>query len=129
MCFTQIRMAVEFCRLRSDGTFFSESYKAEIVKWLSQLGGGLPGGTCYLGSGPVTCEAGKVGDDMVFVLNMLDIDGDEAPEMMFDAMPSLIERLQGDGRWRQVPFSAMSNGNVKLSSPVVSQHPAIFRWK
>ena len=112
-----------------DGTFFSESYKAEVVKWLSQLGGGLPGGTCYLGSGPVTCEAGKVGDDMVFVLNMLDIDGDEAPEMMFDAMPSLIERLQGDGRWRQVHFSIMPNGTARLSSPVSSQNPAIFRWK
>lgn len=112
-----------------DGTLFSESYKAEIVRWLSQLGGGLPGGTCYLGAGPVTCEVGKVEDDMVFVLNILDIDGDKAPEMMFDAMPSLIERLQGDGSWRQVHFSIMPNGTARLSSPVSPQNPAIFRWK
>ena len=112
-----------------DATLFSEGYKAEVVKWLSQLGGGLPGGVCYFGAGPVTCEAGKAGGGKVFVLNMLDIDGDKAPEMMFDAMPSSIERLQEDGGWEQVRFTVMSTGNVRLSSPVSPQCPAIFRWK
>ena len=112
-----------------DATLLSECYKAEMLKWLSQLGGGLPGGACYLGAGPVTCEAGRAGGDRVFVLNMLDLDGDEAPEMAFDVAPASIERLQGDGGWKPVRFSAMPNGNVRLSSPVLAQRPAIFRWK
>lgn len=110
-----------------DGTLFSESYKAEIVKWLSRLGGGLPGGVCYLGAGPVTCEAGKVGDDMVFVLNALDIDGDDAPEMEFDVMPSSVERLQADGTWRSVSCATAGRNVLRLNSPVAVQRPAIFR--
>ena len=112
-----------------EATLFSECYRAEIVKWLSLLGGGVPGGACYLGVGPVTCEVGKVGDDKALVLNALDIDGDETPEMMFDTVPSSIERLQGDGTWKSVSFSCESAGCIKLSSPVYQQRPAIFRWK
>ena len=113
-----------------EATLFSECYKAEIVKWLARLGGGLPGGVYYLGTGPVTCEAGTVAaDGNVFVLNMLDVDGDDAPEMMFEAAPSLIERLQGDGSWKPVTFARLEGGAVRLASPVLPQRPAIFRWK
>ena len=113
-----------------EATLFSECYKAEIVKWLARLGGGLPGGVYYLGAGPVTCEAGTAAaDGNVFVLNMLDVDGDDAPEMMFETTPSLIERLQGDGSWKPVAFARLEGGAVRLASPVLPQRPAIFRWK
>ena len=47
-----------------EATLFSECYKAEIVRWLTRLGGGLPGGVYYLGPGPVTCEAGAAATDV-----------------------------------------------------------------
>ena len=109
--------------------FFSERYKAEVVGWLARLGGGLPGGAYYLGVGPVTCEAGTADGDKVFVLNMLDVDGDDAPEMMFESAPNSIERLQGDGTWKSVEFTRLEGGGVKIASPVLPQRPAIFRWK
>ena len=113
-----------------EATLFSECYKAEIVRWLTRLGGGLPGGVYYLKPGPVTCEAGTaVADGNVFVLNMLDVDGDDAPEMMFETVPSVIERLQGDGSWKSVAFARVEGGVVRLASPVLPQRPAIFRWK
>ena len=113
-----------------EAALFSESYRKEIVKWLSLLGGGIPGGLHYLGAGPVTCEAGTTEKgENVFVLNMLDVDGDEAPEMMFEKKPSRIERLQGNGSWRSVPFEATTEGGVRLASPILPQRPAIFRWQ
>ena len=113
-----------------EATLFSECYKAEIVRWLARLGGGLPGGVYYLGVGPVTCEAGTTtADGNVFVLNMLDVDGDDAPEMMFETMPRVLERLQGDGSWKPVAFERLASGGVKMASPVLPQRPAIFRWK
>jgi hypothetical protein len=68
-------------------------------------------------------------DGNVFVLNMLDVDGDDAPEMMFETAPSLIERLQGDGSWKPVTSTRLEGGAVRLASPVLPQRPAIFRWK
>ena len=112
-----------------EAAFFSECYRAEVVRWLTRLGGGLPGGACYLGVGPVTCEAGVADGDKVFVLNMLDVDGDDAPEMMFEGVPSSIERMLGDGSWKPVAFERTAAGTVKLASPVLPQRPAIFRWK
>ena len=113
-----------------EAALFSESYRTEIVKWLTLLGGGIPGGLHYLGAGPVTCEAGTTGKgENVFVLNMLDVDGDENPEMMFGKKPSVIERLQGDGSWKPVPFTGTGEGGVRLASPVLPQRPAIFRWE
>ena len=112
-----------------EATFFSECYRAEVIKWLTRLGGGLPGGACYIGVGPVTCEAGVADGDKVFVLNMLDVDGDDAPEMMFEGVPSSIERMQGDGTWKPVAFERTADGAVKIASPVLPQRPAIFRWK
>ena len=54
---------------------------------------------------------------------------DDAPEMMFETAPSLIERLQGDGSWETVTFTRLEGGAVRLASPVLPQRPAIFRWK
>ena len=113
-----------------DAPLFSERCRDEIAKWLALLAGGIPGGVRYLGVGPTTCEAGTtVAGERVFVLNMLDLDGDDAPEMAFDAAPSAIERLQGDGTWRTVAFERVGDKGVRLQSPVQPQRPAIFRWR
>jgi hypothetical protein len=64
-----------------EATFFSESYKAAIIRWLILLGGKIPGGVCYQGVGPVTCESGTTREgERIVVLNALDIDGDMEPE-------------------------------------------------
>ena len=113
-----------------ESTLFSERYKSEMIKWLTMLGGGLPGGACYLGVGHVTCESGTTdGGDKVFVLNYIDLDGDDAPEMQFEAEPLEIERLQGDGSWKRVEFKRIAAGAVRIESPVLTQRPAIFRWR
>ena len=110
--------------------FFSEGYKAEVIRWLTMLGGGLPGGVCYLGVGHVTCESGVTDAGVnVVVLNALDLDGDNAPEIKFEKFPTVIERLQGNGEWRPVAFENMDEGACKLRSPILTQRPAIFRWR
>ena len=107
-----------------------ETYRDEVVRWLCALGGGLPGGVRYLGAGPVMCEAGTTdADGDVFVLDALDLDGDEAPEMEFSVQPTSIERLGGDGVWRKVEFSSLGGGRVRVASPVLTQRPAIFRFR
>ena len=111
-------------------TFFSESYKAAMIRWLTLLEGKLPGGVCYQGVGPVTCEVGTTGEgDRIVVLNALDIDGDMAPNLNFDKMPASIERLQGDGTWKNVCFEKTSDGGCRLDSPILTQRAAIFRIK
>ncbi len=113
-----------------EAVLFSERCRDEIANWLALLAGGIPGGVRYLGVGPTMCEAGTMGEgENVFVLNMLDLDGDDAPEMEFDAAPSSIERLQGDGAWRAVAFERVGGKGVRLQSPVLPQRPAIFRWR
>lgn len=109
--------------------FFSETYKAEVIRWLTMLGGEMPGGVCYLGVGPVTCESGvtDAGENVV-VLNVLDIDGDDAPELAFAEPPASIERLQGNGEWAPVKFERAADGVCRLDSPILTQRPAIFRW-
>lgn len=109
--------------------FFSESYKAEVIRWLTMLGGEIPGGVCYLGVGHVMCESGvtDAGDNVV-VLNALDLDGDDAPEIKFEKFPTVIERLQGNGEWRPVAFENTDEGACRLCSPIIAQRPAIFRW-
>jgi len=110
-------------------TLLSESYKKWFIGLLRELGGGLPGGAYYLGDGPATFLSGTAGrDGQVFVLNLLDLDGDDAPEIVFEKTPSSIERLRGDGTWESVKF-AVEGGAVRLSSPVRTQIPAIFRVK
>ena len=109
-------------------TLLSETYKRWIVGLLRDLGDGLPGGAYYLGDGPATCLSGTTEKDgRVLVLNLLDLDGDDAPEFEFDEPPSSIERLRGDGAWEAVPFTAEGNV-VRLASPVRTQSPAIFRF-
>ncbi len=111
-------------------TLLSETYKRWIVGLLRELGGGLPGGAYYLGDGPATFLSGKAGKDGdVFVLNLLDLDGDDAPEIEFDEPPSIIERLRGDGKWETVEFSRSEGNAIRLSSPVRTQIPAIFRLR
>lgn len=113
-----------------EATFFSESYKAAMIRWLTLLEGKLPGGVCYQGVGPVTCEVGTTGEgDRIVVLNALDIDGDMAPNLNFDKMPASIERLQGDGTWKNVCFEKTSDGGCRLDSPILTQRAAIFRIK
>lgn len=109
-------------------TLLSETYKRWIAGLLRELGGGLPGGAYYLGDGPATLLSGTTAKDgEVVVLNLLDLDGDDAPEIIFDAPPSSIERLRGDGVWEDVPFTQGEGGAIRLSSPVRTQIPALFR--
>ena len=112
-----------------EGAFFSETYKAEVIRLLTMLGGEMPGGVCYLGVGPVTCESGvtDAGENVV-VLNVLDIDGDDTPELAFAKPPASIERLQGNGEWVPVKFEKSADGVCRLDSPIITQRPAIFRW-
>jgi hypothetical protein len=111
-------------------TFFSERYKAAMIRWLKFLEGQLPGGVCYQGVGPVTCEVGTTGEgERIVVLNALDIDGDMAPELKFDKMPASIEHLQGDGSWKNVCFEKTASGDCRLDSPILTQRAAIFRIK
>jgi hypothetical protein len=112
-----------------EGAFFSESYRAEVIRALTMLGGEMPGGVCYLGVGSVTCESGVTdkGENLV-VLNVLDIDGDDAPELAFAEPPASIERLQGNGEWAPVKFERAADGVCRLDSPILTQRPAIFRW-
>ena len=111
-------------------TLLSERYREEIANWLRSLGGGTPGGARYLGVGSVTCMAGSTeADGNVFVINVLDLDGDPAPEMAFDADPVSVERLSGDGSWKKVEFTATGKGRARIASPVATQIPAIFRWR
>ena len=111
-------------------TLLSERYREQIVQWLRELGGGIPGGVRYLGVGSMTCEAGTTeADGKVFVLNALDLDGDDAPEMEVAANPAAIERLAGDGTWKSVEFRRTGPGRAQIASPVLTQRPAIFRWR
>ena len=108
-------------------TMLTESYKTWIADLLADLGGGLPGGLYYNGVGPATCLSGTAGTDgRVFVLNLLDLDGDEAPEFVFDEVPSTVERLRGDGTWENVAFSVQGK-TVTLKTKVETQRPGIFR--
>ena len=113
-----------------EATLFSESYKAAMIRWLKLLEGQLPGGVCYQGVGPVTCMAGLTAEgENIVVLNALDIDGDEAPELLFEKEPSAIERLMGDGTWKDVRFEKIGDNVVHLHSRISVQEAAIFRCR
>lgn len=113
-----------------EATFFSESYKAAMIRWLTLLEGRLPGGVCYQGVGPVTCVSGTAGDgERIVLLNALDIDGDMEPELQFERMPASIERMRGDGTWQQVRFEKIASGTCRLFSGLLTQRAAIFRVK
>ena len=61
------------------------------------------------------------------MLNILDLDGDAAPEFAFDAAPAAVERLGGDGVWSPVGMSRGAGGATVLKTHVFPQAPAIFR--
>ena len=113
-----------------DAVMMSEDYKAVMIEWLKKLSGRIPGGVCYLGVGPVTCLAGRtMGGENIVVLNAIDLDGDETPELRFEKTPSAVERLQGDGTWEKVGFEKTGEGTVRIHSRVCVQQAAIFRYK
>lgn len=112
-----------------EATLFSEGYKTQMLEWLGMLSDGVPGEVCYLGAGPVMCMSGSTEKgESVFVLDALDIDGDEAPEIMFERPPVSVERLQGDGSWKPVRFRRTGEKNWTLDSPIAVQRSAVFRW-
>ena len=108
----------------------SETYKRQFARWFARLSGGVPGGVYYGCEGPVTCLSGTAGaDGRVVVLNIMGGDDDCRPELVFEKMPSSVERLQGDGTWRSVPFAALPGGVCRLETEVRPQRPAIFRLR
>ena len=113
-----------------NATMLSEDYKAEMIEWLKKLSGRIPGGVCYLGVGPVTCLSGRTTEgENIVVLNAIDLDGDETPELRFEKIPSAVERLQGDGTWEKVGFEKTGEGTVRIHSRVYVQQAAIFRYR
>jgi hypothetical protein len=106
----------------------SESYKTQMAKWLARLSGHIPGGVYYRGDGPVLCESLKtsLGEDIV-VLEALDLDDIKTPELVFGNLPKKVERMSGDGSWKDVSFEQGSSGSVFLKSEIRTQRPAIFR--
>lgn len=93
------------------------------------LGRKLPGEVCYLGAGPVMCMAGETDSDgYVVVLDALDLDGDDAPELKFAKPPKKISRLQGDGTWTEVRFEKTGDDTYRLLSPIRVQQSAIFKY-
>ena len=120
---------------RQDPAYFAqqmltETYKDEVVNALVRLGGGLPGGAVYRGDGPFICLTGKTaeGED-ILVLDPTDFDGADEPEFLMDRLPDSIERLGDDGVWRKADFRKTGERSVAIASPVLPQHPAIFRLK
>ena len=111
-------------------TMLSESYKKWVIGLLRDLGGALPGGVYYLGDGPATRLSGTTErGERIVVLNLLDLDGDDAPEFVFDSQPASIERLRGDGTWENVEYAQGDGAALKLKTAVKTQMPAIFRIK
>ena len=113
-----------------ESVMFSEGYKSWTTGLLERLCGGLPGGVVFAGAGAVMCEAGSTAaDGDLFVLDPFDVDDLVDPEMRFDRTPSRIERLGGDGVWRNVAFSREADGTVRLADTVRPKMPAVYRWK
>ena len=113
-----------------DAAMFAEGYKNWIVGLLSRLCGGVPGGVCFAGAGAVMCEAGETdGDGSVFVLDPFDVDDLIDPEMLFERRPVRIERLGGDGVWREIAFSHEHSGRIRMATTVKAKTPAVFRYR
>lgn len=113
-----------------DAVMMSKDYKAEMIEWLKKLSGRILGGVCYFGVGPVTCLAGRTTEgENIVVLNAVDLDGDETPELRFEKTPSAVERLQGDSTWEKVGFEKTGVGTVRIHSRVCVQQAAIFRYR
>ena len=111
-------------------TMFSEGYKEWIAGLLSRLAGGVIGGAYFAGAGAVMCEVGSTAaDGDVFVLDPIDVDDLFEPEMRFERIPSSIERLCGDGKWRAVDFERIGDGLVRLKTTVQAKTPTAFRYR
>ena len=108
-------------------TLFGENYQMWIARLIERLGDRLP--VRFAGAGPVLCEVGRTtADGDVFVLDPLDIDDLIEPELEFAKVPARIERLQGDGKWRQVSFKVEQSGFVRLNDTVRAKTPAVYRY-
>lgn len=109
--------------------YCNETRKDWILKMLTRLAGGLPGGVVYLGDESVLCEAGRIkrGERMV-ILDSLDLDVIENPELAFDKRPSAVERLTDDGRWERVEMKVSIAHTTVLKTVLTPHHPAIFRF-
>ena len=109
---------------------YSETFRDEVLTAGRELAGSLPGGISYLGDVPMMLEAGTTADgENVFVLDNLELDADDAPELAVDRLPKAIERLRGDGMWENVPFAADAKNVLTLDTVVRTQVPAVFRWR
>lgn len=108
--------------------YCNETRKGWLVKILSRLAGGLPGGVAYLGDESVLCEAGRTkrGERLV-VLDSLDLDVIENPELAVAAVPSVVERLADDGRWERVGVQVSAAGTTVLKTVLTPHRPAVFR--
>lgn len=108
--------------------YFSETRKAFLIKQLSRLGGTLPGGVAYLGDESVLCEAGKTKDgENIFILDSLELDVIENPELRFEKTPSSIDRLTDDGNWEGVEIRISDDGAVLILTTLYTHRPAVFR--
>ena len=108
--------------------YCNETRKGWLVKMLTRLGGRIPGGVVYLGDESVLCEAGRTkrGEELL-ILDSLDLDVIEDPELSFVRMPSAVERLVGDGCWGRVDVKASAAGTAVLNTVLTPHCPAIFR--
>ena len=111
-------------------TMYSETFRDEVVKAGEELCGTIPGGAFYLGDEPMMLETGVTGEgETVFVMDNLELDEDDAPEIRFARRPAVIERLQEDGTWKEVSFRCDADNVCTLDTLVRTQIPAVFRHR
>ena len=122
---------VELRPIYHASAMYSETYRDEVVKAGAELAGTIPGGAYYLGDEPMMFEIGETeADGTVFVLDNLELDADDAPEIAFAEPPVAIERLRAsDGSWQPVRFTCGSNGVCRLETVVRTEEPAVFRMR
>ena len=121
---------VELRPIYHASAMYSETYRDEVVKAGAELAGTIPGGAYYVGDEPMMFEIGVTGEgESVFVMDNLELDEDDAPEIRFARPPSVLERLQEDGTWKTVSFRCGADGVCTLDTSVRTQIPAIFRYR
>ena len=128
--FTFAQALTAFRPLYYASAMYSETFRDEVVKAGVELCGTIPGDAYYLGDEPMMIETGVTGEgESVFVMDNLELDEDDAPEIRFARPPSVIERLQEDGTWKAVSFRCGADGVCTLDTLVRTQIPAIFRYR
>ena len=129
--FTFAQALTDFRPAYYASAMYSETFRDQVVKaGRLLLGGRTPGGVSYLGDEPTMLEVGTTEKgESVFVLDNLELDADDAPELAFDRVPAAIERLQGDGSWKSVDFTCDAQGVCTLKTTVRTQEPAVFRCR